>query len=74
MVGPLPFDQCAAKAVGMPADPSSTSKPSARSRFTYHSAERYSRQAVSAKSQIVAHQADQFCRLASIHLCAVCVA
>ena len=59
MVGPLPFDQVAEKAVGMPPEPSSTLKPSARSRFRYHAHERYSRQAVSAKSQIWAFHDDQ---------------
>ena len=59
MVGPGPFDHVAENAVGMPPEPSSTVKPSARSVFTYHSAERYSRQAVSARCQIWAFHADQ---------------
>jgi hypothetical protein len=63
--GPAPFDHSAAKAVGMPAEPSSTMKPSSRKRFTYHSAERYSRQAVSPKSKMVAVQAERSVRMAS---------
>ena len=53
MVGPSPFDQVAQKAVGMPPEPTSTVKPSARSRSTYQAADLYSRQDGSWKSQIV---------------------
>jgi len=54
-----PLDHSAQKAVGIPPDPSSTVKPSALSRSTYQAAERYSRQAVSPCSKIVAHQSDR---------------
>src|SRR5262249_51535949 len=59
IVGPLPFDQVAEKAVGMPPDPGSTVKPSAFSLLTYHSAERYSRQAVSASDHMWKFHPDQ---------------
>src|SRR5690606_11122091 len=59
MTGPSPFDHSAQKAVGIPPEPSSTVKPSALSRPTYHSAERYSRHAVSPWSKIVAHHAER---------------
>ena len=58
MVGPGPFDHVAEKAVGMPPEPSSTLKPSARSVLTYHAAERYSRHAVSARCQMREFHAD----------------
>jgi hypothetical protein len=57
----------AAKAVGIPPLPGSTSHPRAESRSTYQAAERYSRQAVSPKSQIVRFQDDHSARCASIH-------
>ena len=56
--GARPFVHVAEKAVGMPPEPSSTVKPSARSVFTYHSAERYSRHAVSARCQMWEFHAD----------------
>src|SRR6185436_1133011 len=59
IAGPLPFDQVAENAVGMPAEPCSTEKPSDLSLSAYHSDERYSRHAVSARFQIWAFQRDQ---------------
>jgi hypothetical protein len=57
MTGP-PEPQLAAKAVGMPPEPSSTEKPARFSRSTYQAADWYSRQAVSPKSKMVRVQAD----------------
>src|SRR6188472_2247832 len=67
MRGPLPFDHSARNAVGMPPVPASTAKPSRVSRSTYQAAERYSRKAGSAKSQIVALQAERSCIRSSTH-------
>ena len=55
MIGPSPFDQSAAKAVGIPPEPCSTVKPSARRRSAYQAADLYSRQAGSAKSKTMLH-------------------
>src|SRR5438093_12692762 len=66
MVGPFPFSQIAQNAVGMPPLPASTSNPSLRKRSTYHSADLYSRQAVSAKSHIFRCHPDQSRMRASI--------
>ena len=67
MRGPAPFDHSARNAVGMPPLPASTAKPSCSSRSTYHAAERYSRKAGSAKSQIVALQDEKSSIRSSTH-------
>src|SRR5438876_151453 len=71
MVGPLPFSQIAQNAVGIPPLPGSTSNPSPRKRPTYHSADLYSRQAVSAKSQMFQCHSDHSRQRASIQDSAV---
>jgi hypothetical protein len=73
-VGPSRCVQVALKAVGMPPLASSTVKPSSRSRATYQAQERYSRQAGSAKFQMVRVQSDRRSRCASTQAWAAVVA
>ena len=70
-MGP-PLFQTAQKAVGMPPEPSSTSKPSLRSRSTYQAADLYSRQAGSWKSQIVLCQLESCSSFSATQSSAVC--
>src|SRR6516162_43229 len=54
----------------MPPLPDSTLKPARRKRSTNHAAERYSRQAGSANSQIVRCHSERACRCSSTQPCA----
>src|SRR5450631_2079697 len=62
MVGPGPFANDAAKAVGIPPEPASTVNPAARRQSTYHAFDLYSRKAGSAKCQMTSCQSDNWLR------------
>src|SRR6185436_19602714 len=73
-VGPAPVVYVAQNAVGMPPLPASTSKPASRIVCTYHAADRYSRNAGSAKSQMVFVHADRAAAFRSTQSSAICLA